>query len=190
MKADLTRLFVVDEAFARGSMRADFATTAENVDKWAAGECSDTIALKQHSGTKLGDLVGTTYSGFYLLSQRVLSVFDREGINGWRACAVTLKSSSRELIEGYSAVGITGRCGPLDNARSQKVTRILPESKSSTSSWIGLYFAEDSWDGSDLFRPQGTMLTIATGRVVDVLRAINATNVRIRPLLGVERAAL
>jgi hypothetical protein len=190
MRLDLSNVFVLDEAFTRGAARADFDSSTEDIDKWAVGTCTRTIMLKRCSGNKLYDLVGTTYSGFYLLSRRAVSMLEREKVIGWRACSVRFKDEQDALIDGYSAIGIIGRCGYLDNTRSQKVTRLSPEADSSITSWIGMYFDEETWDGSDLFRPRGTMLTLATARAKELLEQMLVTNVRFRRVLEVERLAL
>jgi hypothetical protein len=190
VKAVLSSLFVLDEAFDRGAVRVEFASSSKDVDDWAVGKCTSTIALKQNSGRTFCDLVGTTHAGFYLWSQRLQDVLRKEAISGWNVCPVELMSSKGESISHYAAIGITGRCGPLQNWRSKKVTRLLPGSNAYSDCWIGLYFAEDTWDGSDLFRPDGTMLTIATSRAKEVIEGTAATNIRIRPLLEVERPVL
>lgn len=189
MKADLSNLFVLDEAFTKDAVRAGFASSSRHVGDWAAATCAGSI-LTQSSGRTLCDLVGTTRAGLYLLSQRVRDALKREMIAGWRAYPVDFRGSNGEPLSQYAAIGVIGRCGPLENERSKKVTRLLPAASSSADSWIGLYFREDTWDGADLFRPYGTMLTIATSRAKEVIEKIGATNIRFRPLLKVERAVL
>ena len=93
-------------------------------------------------------------------------------------------------IEGYSALGIIGRCGPLDNTRSKQISRLEPARGTSTQTWLGLYFDEDTWDGRDLFRPVGTMLTVLTTRAMEAIDRAKATNIRLRPLLEFERFVL
>jgi hypothetical protein len=190
MKADLSSSFVLDEAFKKSAVRAGFVCSSEDIDKWAVGDCTETIALRQNAGRNLCDLIGTTHAGFYLLSHQVQEALHAARVTGWRACPTALKDLRGKLIDGYNAVGITGRCGSLDNTRSKKVTRILPSASSSADRWLGLYFPEETWDGADLFRPEGTMLTIVTLRAKEVIEATKATNIRFRRLLDVERMML
>lgn len=190
MKADLSNLYVVDEAFDKGAVRVRFVSSSKDVDNWAVGTCTGAIKLERSAGRVCRDFVGTTHAGFYLLSQRLQDALSKEAISGWRACPVELTMSTGDSVPNYAAIGITGRCGPLQNGRSKKVTRQLPGTNSPSDCWVGLYFAEDTWDGSDLFRPEGTMLTIATARAKKAIEDATATNVRFRPLLEVERAVL
>lgn len=190
MKADLSKLFVLDEAFEKGAARAGFATSGTDLDNWVIGKCTNIIALRQNTGRSFYDLLGTTHAGSYLLSQRIQDVLSMQAITGWRACPVELTTSKGEAPPQYAAIGITGRCGPIQKGRSKKVTRLVPGTDLSTESWIGLYFDEDTWDGCDLFRPNGTMLTVVTSRAKEAIDSAAATNIRFRPLLEIERTVL
>lgn len=190
MKANLSDLFVLDEAFKKGAVRAEFPSSREHVSSWIVGTCSGNISLTQNSGRAFCDFVGTTLAGFYLFSNRVQDALKKERITGWHACPIDFKAFNGESIFQYAAIAITGRCGPLENERSKKVTRVLPTARSSEEIWIGLYFREETWSGTDLFRPDGTMLTIATSRAREVIEGVGATNIRFRPLLEIERAVL
>jgi hypothetical protein len=190
MRVELSRLFVLDEAFLPGAVRADFLDSTENVEKWAVGECAGAIALRQFAGKRLEDLVGTTRAGFYLLSRRLTSAMNQNGISGWKACETAFEDAKGRRIDGYSAIVITAQCGPLQNERSKEVTYVPLSMQRQTRRWIGIYFEECSWDGSDLFRPRGTMLTVATARAKETIEALKPTNIRFRPLLEVERLAL
>jgi hypothetical protein len=190
MKANLAQLFVLSEAFERSAARAEFASSTDGLDDWVVGDCTEKIRLKQMSRGNLRDLVGTTHAGFYLLSRRVQEALHREKVTGWRACPIQFTDADGKANDNYSAIGITARCGPLDNARSEKILRLAPESGAPSSCWIGLFFDEDTWSGADLFRPDGTMLTLATSRAKAVIEGIGATNVRFRNMLEVERAVL
>jgi len=190
MKANLAQLFVLSEAFERSAARAEFASSIDGIDDWAVGKCAETIRLKQTSRGNLRDLVGTTHAGFYLLSRRVQEALQREKVTGWRACPIQFTDADGNANDNYSAIGITARCGHLDNSRSEKVVRLSSESRAPSSWWVGLYFDEDTWSGADLFRPDGTMLTLATSRAKAVFEGIGATNVRFRRMLEVERAVL
>ena len=47
-----------------------------------------------------------------------------------------------------------GRCGPIDNSRSEIIQKRLPGGW--VPHWKGLYFDPATWDGSDIFQPEGT----------------------------------
>src|SRR5688572_3482890 len=115
MKADLSKLFVLDEAFKEGAARAKLGNVSgEDLASWMAGRCADTVSLRQDSGDTFCDLVGTTCPGFYLLSLRVQDALKKEVITGWTSCPVDFRTAEGKAIEHYAAIGITGRCGKLD----------------------------------------------------------------------------
>jgi len=53
--------------------------------------------------------------------------------------------------------------------------------------WMGLYFDEASWDGSDVFRPLGTAHVLVTQRVKDLLEKSKMTNLRFEALTSIEK---
>jgi hypothetical protein len=94
-------------------------------------------------------------------------------------------------IPGYSLLQITGRAGPIDDSRSQMVW-CEPERPVGDRypAWVGLYFALDSWDGSDLFVPAHSGFVIVTERVKAAFEDEGITNVSLTPLLEVKRLML
>jgi hypothetical protein len=190
MKADLTDLFVLDEAFEEGAIRASFVSAEVEFSRLAVGDCKGTVLLSQESGTRALDLVGTTRAGFYLLSQRVQEALLSANVNGWRPCPVEFLDDQGRAFGQYAVIGITAHCGRLDNTRSRKVMSVSPKSGKPVANWVGLYFEEESWDGSDLFRPEGSLLTIVTSRAKGVFENIGALNIRFRRLLEVKRLVL
>jgi hypothetical protein len=125
-----------------------------------------------------------------IISTRVQQALLDEKVTGWRTCPVEFKDKKGVLIENYDALGTTGRSGPLDNRRCRKVTRKALYGDAMIDTWIGYYFDEDSWDGSDMFRPDNTRMTIVTRRVKEIFDTIGATNVKWTPLLEVEQLML
>ena len=186
MRVDLSDLYLLGEAFERGAARADFTCSTDDVGKWVSGERTQTIALKQCEGRRLCDLMVTTHT-LDLISNRIQSALLEESITGWATCPVVLKDRKGELIPDYAALATTGRCGPLVNSRSKKVTKENYAGTGFMDVYLGYYFDEDSWDGSDMFRPEGTRMTIVTRHVRDIIMAIKATNIEFEPILEVER---
>jgi hypothetical protein len=72
-----------------------------------------------------------------------------EGFTGWRTYPVHLYAKDGARIPGYHGLAIHGRCGPLDDSRSVQLDTIYPGGV--FPKWYGLYFDEETWDGSDLF---------------------------------------
>ncbi len=54
---------------------------------------------------------------------------------------------------------------------------------------IGIHFWPETWDGSDLFSPEGTTLAVVVQRVRDVLEDASVTNVQFERLTEAEQLA-
>jgi hypothetical protein len=93
------------------------------------------------------------------------------------------------LYRDYNGLQISGRCGAVNLTRSVVVLSEYP------AGWfphfLGHYFAEDSWDGTDLFmerpdeRGRVTGHVFATERVRDVFRRAKVRNVAFERLTDV-----
>lgn len=92
-----------------------------------------------------------------------------------------------EELPPYYGLAIAGRCGGIDASRRVEVPKqypggIFPVRK-------GLYFDSDSWDGSDIFMPEGRVRwTFVLGEVRSALETARVKNVRFTPLPEVEQS--
>ncbi len=89
-----------------------------------------------------------------LLSGRVKDLLEEHGISGWKSYPVCLYDKFGKPVEGYSALGVTGRCGPADPAKALKRLRVYPSGFIGYE-YYGNYFDPESWDGSDIFVADG-----------------------------------
>jgi hypothetical protein len=80
---------------------------------------------------------------------RVVQLLGELGFTGWRTYPVTVTDREDHPHPNYHGLVITGRCGRIDLSRSAVVLHKYP------ARWyphfLGHFFPEDSWDGSDLF---------------------------------------
>ncbi len=105
-------------------------------------------------GTRPKDIIWTTIDHpIIIVSQLVIELLKREGFSGWSTYPVTAYGKSEEIIEGYSGLSVTGRCGPTSNAKSILVQRHT--ACCTYSVYKGLYFDPETWDGSDFFMTPG-----------------------------------
>jgi hypothetical protein len=188
-------LFSLQEEFVRGAVRAtpvgDVVREDEIAIATGRSKPETPMCFEQYEGVELCDLVGTQYAALRLVSHRVCDAFREARLSGWDTLAVELRDRTGETIDGYLLLVIVGRCGPLDNTRSVRINKIMTRNRKGYAPvWKGLYFDEDTWDGSDLFAPQGTAFFFATRQVKDVLEKISATNFQIKPLKDIERVSL
>jgi hypothetical protein len=94
-------------------------------------------------------------------------------------------------LRGYAGLAITGRAGTIDSSRSKKVWRGPHfEGGPKWQNYLGMYFTNDQWDGSDFSLPGDTGWMIVTERVMEALKAeLFIPNVEFQRLTEVERDA-
>jgi len=150
-------------------------------------------------GRKPMDLVTTSLVVLYLVSDRIIQAFTDVGITGWSTYPVMLWDKRGNEIPGYHGLTVTGRSGPIDDSRSVRMLRDPATDPTVDAgapywAWVGLFFKEESWDGSDIFIAKNPTeisgYMIVNTRVRDLLINMKATNILLRPLPRVERRML
>jgi hypothetical protein len=76
-------------------------------------------------------------------------------------------------MQRYAGFQITGRCGPIER----------PESPGFV---VGMSFAASTWDGSDFFLPDTTLMTICTERARGLIEKCGVENLRIEEIEKVQ----
>jgi hypothetical protein len=179
--------FDLGEAFKRGALRVDSRELLESPDAFARGEQTpqEPIDFVSDEGRRSMDLVGTTYATLLLVSPRVIEVLEREGFSGWTTFAVAIDHPE---TENYAGLAVTGRCGPIRDALSERITLPPPVPGGRASEGLrGLCFQPESWDGSDLFTPANMTAIFVTALVKQALEAARISNVVFRRLSEIER---
>lgn len=145
--------------------------------------------LRGASGSITRDLVSTGLTPMLLISDRVVELL-RE-FTGWTTYPVEVYGKKGEPIPGYQGFAVTGRCGPIDDSQSepQSCAPPVPQGRWSRK-WFGLYFDQDSWDGADIFVPEGTGITVVVERVKEAMERAIVTNVVFRPLTECRNASI
>lgn len=122
-----------------------------------------------YGSKKLLDIL-TTDGVFWLISEKMKNLLEKNRITGWKTYPIQLFYKRMEPIEGYYGFSITGRCGPIDFSKSEVVSCdrvdncVAKELK-------GVYIGLNKWDGSDFINPMipKVRMTIVTQKVVDAL---------------------
>lgn len=142
------------------------------------------LRFRRHLGRVPVDHMTGGDTAFVFLSDRVIESFVANGFTGWATYPVELFGSDRQIIAGYQGLAVTGRCGPIDDARSAPYIAPPPVPEGESSRWWrGLYFDEASWDGSDIFKPDGlNTYRFVTEAVRDVIEDASFTNFSFTPL--------
>jgi hypothetical protein len=148
------------------------------------------IEFVRDEGRKAYDVIGTTYSSLLLVSSCLTAVLRNHRFTGWTTFPVRILGSDGNELDGYSGVAITGRCGPIDDDLSEKVTLPPPIPHGRARLGLrGLCFGPDTWDGSDLFTSEmGGAWIFVVERVKDALENAGLRNLEFRRLSEIERA--
>jgi hypothetical protein len=121
-----------------------------------------------------------------LVSARFVGVLNAHGFTGWRTFAVTIEEP--EEIPDYFVLGVTGRCGPIDDALSDRIIIPPPVPQGRPSPGLrGLCFAPETWDGSDIFLAENYNGHFVTTAVKDAIEVAGLANVELQCLADVER---
>jgi hypothetical protein len=137
--------------------------------------------MKGASGSTAHDLIGTTFTSLLLVSDKTIGVLS--GFSGWTTYPVEVYGKRGELIPGYHGLAVTGRCGPIDYTKSTpRVCEPPIPGGGRSRQWFGLCFDEKTWDGSDIFVPEGTHMNVVVEAVKVALEKAKITNIEFEPL--------
>lgn len=184
------KLFLFDETDEPATFRVELGRPFSAFDiVRGVEEPPRSLCFRRCVGRYVFDVIGTGSPELLLLSCRVLQVLRDSRVTGWKSFPVEIRGSKGEPIRGYEGLIVTGRCGAVDWSMG-KYARMPPRIPSSNpyDAWIGMYFDPESWDGSDLFMPEGTAYIIAVERVKTAVEQAEITNVRFKPLTEFERS--
>lgn len=97
----------------------------------------------------------------------MIELFTEKGFTGWESYPVKIFCKNGEANEDYHALIVKGVCGHYDVKRSEIIDYtadnggfILREKR-----YLGMYFDEKTWDGSDIFAMEHTLWMIITKSV-------------------------
>lgn len=142
------------------------------------------LLFEVSGGIRPMDLIGTEFAGVYLISPRFQAALSHGSFSGWGLIEASVSGTT---IERYRLLVISGRCGPIEDSRSERLLIPSPSGGEAVGGWRGLLFDPDTWDGSDLFLPRNTFHTIVVDRVRDVVIRERLTNVTFERITEIER---
>jgi hypothetical protein len=132
--------------------------------------------------------MGTTYAAVNLVSDRLLAILRERGFSGWTTFPIQISLDDGRALQGYAGFAITGRSGPIDDRFSESAIRPPPVRGGHSGRVLrGLCFDPESWDGSDIFMPEGYAGTFVVEAVKDALEEAAVSNVEFRRLSEIER---
>jgi hypothetical protein len=145
------------------------------------------IVYKQSEyGKKFQDVLDTGWTGLYLISDKMKTVFENNQLTGWKIFAVKVLNKQGEEIQGYHGLSITGRCGERDTSKSEIIMKQFVPNGPLIKYYKGLYVGLDKWDGCDFVLEEKTIGAIVTRKAADTLKKNKITNIRLENLADIE----
>ena len=150
-------------------------------------EMSEPVVFKYYMGSKIFDLIETGWASLYLISDRIFDAFEENNITGWKKYCAEVYDKKGEPINGYSVLSVTGRCGPIDDDKSELIWKDPPVPEGSRYQVrMGMYFDISTWDNSDIFIPENSLAIVVTEKVKEVLDNLKVSNFNIQPVSMIE----
>ncbi len=131
--------------------------------------------------------MGTTLATMQVMSDRFTAHLRSVAPTGWSTFPVELRLRGDQPMSGYRGLSITGRTGPIKEELGLDV--ILPPASpnglavAGTRGWC---FEPDTWDGSDVFTPEGAAAFCVTEPVADALRTAGISGLRLERMFEIE----
>lgn len=127
------------------------------------------FVLEITEGSKLYDIVGFQDTSNFAISERLYNLLQEHHVTGWKGYEINIKGIE-EKYYGFQAVG---RCGKLEEPKE-------------AGFYTGFKFDYNSWDKSDLFSPDETVLLFCTQRVRNLLKKNKITNVELTDISKIQ----
>lgn len=182
---DFSRIYDLGYAFSRGALHFEAVGGIEDPDKLLRGELRPRhpIEFQPESGSKARDLIGETYATLQFVSEAFINALLEERVTGWGTYPVRLYDKAGLELPGYHGLAVTGRAGPIDHSKS-RIELDPPAVPTGHPTYVerGIYFDHETWDGSDVFIPEGTRAVCVVERVKRALEKRKLTNLHFTPL--------
>ena len=144
------------------------------------------IILKGYMGGTVHDVLRSGMVCIFCVSRRVVDLLAENRFTGWSTYPVKVYNRNGQPLNDYFGLSVTSWVGRIDFSRSQVVTKARVSGGPPIQFHVGLYFDEGNWDGSDIFRINGST-TIMTRAVRDAFVRAKIGNIEFESLVEVER---
>ena len=189
---DMDQASIIEEPGIGGRFRGSLESASADPLALVRGELPlpPGLAARWETGkARPHDFIWTTLAIPVLVSAKVVGLLQEVGATGWSAPPIPLFGKQGEAIPGYHLLTVHGRCGPVRDGRSARVMKPYPGGPFPV--WRGLYAEPGTWDGSDLYMPEGGAGWIfVSPRMRSKLERARVGNVVFTSTDEVERAAL
>lgn len=144
------------------------------------------VVFKQVYGTKIEDMLDTGTVCLHLISKKFKILLEQTGLTGWKIFDIRVFDKNGLELKDYYGLTITGRCGKIDDSKSEIIKRQCVPNGPLAKYRKGLHIGLDQWDGSDFSCPDGTTFLITTKKASDIIKANKISNVEFKNLADIE----
>lgn len=152
----MVRFFELAEAFDPGVLRL-----GRRAGKWVPVE-----------GLRHADLLGTEEVDAFFISPRFRAAL--YGLTGWRLEGAVVVEDHQGHALRYSQLFVTGRSGPVSVPRSSVIKQ-----SDGFADVRGIVVDRHTWDGQDLFKPEGMAFVLLSEDAANGLRGACLSNVQV-----------
>jgi hypothetical protein len=192
---DYRQFHQLGDPFARQALRLELAPDSKWMDPSKASDLAwgrlaateEVLRLRGYMGGQPRDFLWSGFPPLVCVSQRVVSLLEENGFSGWSTYPVEVCDRRGLRLPDYGGFAVIGRGGRFIPALSKKVARSQPRG-TPYEVYVGKYFDPAAWDGSDIFRVQGSIVVIE--KVAKKLKRSKVTNIRLTPIPEVEIPAV
>jgi hypothetical protein len=162
------KFYIINDAFKKGAIKIQSKAKYNTFDVLREGsplKSENTFYID--CGKKLFDIIRFSDSPNIAISKKVKAILEESGFTGWGSFPIKIEG----VLEEYYAFQVLSKAGPILNLEA--VNNYETEFSE---------FDINTWDGSDIFNLEATLLKVCTQKVKDALEAAKITNLEIRPL--------
>jgi len=120
-------------------------------------------------GKNLYDIIGYQDTSNFAISKRLYDLLKENNITGWKGYEISINGQS----DSYYGFQVTSKCGKLD----------MPKE---AGFYTGYNFDSSTWDESDFFSPDETMLLFCTEKVEKLFKKHKITNAELVDITTVQ----
>jgi hypothetical protein len=158
----------IDGAYKKSAVRIqplEEYDTLKILDKTSRLNSNSIFKIKE--GKKIFDIIQFYDSSNFAISDRVKKVLEENNISGWSCFKIKIDG----INENYYVFQNISKAGRILNLDA--INNYETENRE---------FDKNTWDGSDIFNLENTLLNIVTPKVKEVLEKAKVTNLEILPL--------
>jgi hypothetical protein len=187
MILDLSKVYYLTEGYCHNAVRVRRATDTQPISAVNGASDGQEHVFQVYAGKKFYDIIGTTSALEILISSKFADIIRSSDFQGYNLSSVKIHMPDENRRDDYFLLSIYGHCGALNDNDTNTFFIENEGGIGKTEYYTGFLFDPDSWDGSDLFSPDGSELYFVTESVKLAIDRARLTNVSLRYILHCPR---